>query len=108
MILYSKKTINKALRRSKIKWADMYHGHNSAAKKCPLCDMFFILNDCRLCPVMNKTGLPKCKGTPYVDWINHRRIIHGINGGNEIHCKDCTKFAERQFLFLSKLLKDQR
>ncbi len=110
MILYSKKRIRKALKRSKVKWADMYKGHSAAVKDCPLCDMFLFLNDCNLCPVMRKTGLARCEGTPYAEWANHQKNEHGINvsTGMVIKCKDCTKYAERQFLFISKLLKDQR
>ncbi len=110
MMLYAKKKIHKALRETSKRWANIYQGHKQSVNNCPLCDMFLFLNDCRMCPVMDKTGLSNCEGTPYIDWANHQKKDHGVNRstGMVVRCKDCTKYAEKQYLFISKLLKDQR
>ncbi len=108
-MIYDKPTILKALNKGCKKWANIYLGHGDGEqKKCHLCDLFLFLNDCQMCPVMCKTGLPKCKGTPYNDWAEHHKNEHGIelSTGMVVECKTCTKFAKRQFEFLVDVLEE--
>ena len=109
MIIYDKAKVMEALENGVMKWANIYTGHGSKEQKtCPLCDLFLFLNDCQLCPVMSKTGLPRCKGTPYNDWAEHHKNEHGINlsTGMIVECKNCTKYAKRHFEFLADILQE--
>ncbi len=110
MMLYSKKSIRKALKKSEIKWASIYQGHSMANDECSLCDMFLFLNDCQLCPIMNKTGLPNCEGTPFIEWDEHQRYAHGVNSGTGlvVRCEECSKFAKKQLTFITELLKESK
>ncbi len=109
MMLYSKKQIRKALKKKTITWANICSGHNNIKGDCNLCDMFLFLNDCRLCPVMNKTGEPYCIGTPFDDWKKHQKNAHGINveSGLIVKCKECVKLAKKQYDFVSMLLHEK-
>ncbi len=108
MMLYSKKNIIKALKKSEVRWANIYQGHSMVNGDCSLCDMFLFLNDCQLCPIMNKTGLSNCKGTPYDQWIDHQKYAHGVDSGTGVvvRCEECSKFAKRQLTFITTLLKE--
>lgn len=43
-------------------------------EKCPLCEVFFGDYDfgtlCKGCPIYERTGLTKCRGTPYYAYSN--------------------------------------
>lgn len=44
-------------------------GGDKGPKNCPLCKMYFYKYDvCRGCPVMEQTGQPFCRHTPYSSW----------------------------------------
>ncbi len=110
MIIYNKAKIMEALNKSAMKWSNIYRGHGDGQQKvCSLCDLFLFLNDCQLCPVMSKTGLPHCKGTPYNDWVEHHKNEHGIDlsTGMIVECKTCTKFAKRQFEFIVDIIEEE-
>lgn len=60
-----------ALRGSIRKWQKIVKGtgEDEGTGNCPLCRLFFWLpNDCRGCPVREKTGEKECRGTPYSQW----------------------------------------
>ncbi len=105
-MIYSKKNIRKALKKERVKWASIYHGHEVKDIDCPLCDLFRFLNDCRLCPIMNKTGFPKCAGTPFNEWTLDQQNEHGIDisNGQVIRCAECKQLAGKQFNFISSIL----
>ena len=51
---------------------------NGGSADCPLCELFFTVytppqNYCRGCPVVEKTGKPHCRETPYDDWLEAGR-----------------------------------
>ncbi len=106
MMLYSKKKIKKALKQDVIKWANVCTGHKEVKQDCSLCDMFLFLNDCRMCPIMDKTGFAYCVGTPFDDWKKHQKDAHGINVNNGVvaKCDECVKLAKRQYSFVSSIL----
>ncbi len=109
MMLYSKKQIRKALKKEKVKWANIYQDHKGDGKDCPLCDMYMFMNDCRMCPIMTKTGLPNCVGTPYNEWVRHQKNEHGVDMSNGIvvRCSECKLLAKKQATFISMLLKEK-
>jgi len=49
------------------KWQDIVDGkgRNSGAKNCALCEALH----CGKCSVSDKTGLPSCEGTPYMEFV---------------------------------------
>ncbi len=108
MMIYSKKNIIEALKKSEVKWANIYQGHSMVNDNCALCNMFLFLNDCQLCPIMSKTGFSNCQGTPFIEWCDHQRYAHGVDIGTGmiVRCKDCSKFAKRQLTFITELLKE--
>ncbi len=110
LMLYSKKSIRKALKESEIRWVSIFQGHSMSNNDCSLCDMFLFLNDCRLCPVMIKTGLPNCEGTPFVEWNDHQRYAHGVDteNGMVVRCDTCSKLVKKQLAFITTLLKEAR
>ncbi len=105
-MLYSKKKVKKALKEVVTSWANVCQGHSENQKDCKLCNMFLFLNDCRLCPIMNETGLSNCIGTPYDDWKKHQKNAHGIdvNSGLIVKCSVCAELAKKQYSFMSALL----
>ncbi len=106
MMLYPKKKIRKALKKECTAWANIYRGHSEERRDCELCDMFLFLNDCRLCPIMNKTGFPDCAGTPYQTWKKHQKNAHGIDvdSGLVVKCRECKILAKKHYSFVSSLL----
>lgn len=107
MLIYPKKQILRALKKTSKKWSNIYQEQKGKElKSCPLCEMFLFFNGCQMCPVMNKTGLAKCKGTPYEDWTIHRRKVHNTILGHEFYCEECKSHAGKWFDFIINLLKE--
>jgi hypothetical protein len=67
------------------------------SSECPLC-IIFIDEDCRGCPVKQKTGKPLCNGTPYIEVAT----AHSSRNTSEFRVH-----AKREFEFL-KSLRDER
>lgn len=59
-----------ALENSIKKWEGIVAGihHDNGWRDCPLCQLFQVKADCQGCPVMQETGEPFCRGTPYRDY----------------------------------------
>lgn len=59
----------KALKGSIKKWKEIIDGtvEDNGPDNCPLCKKFYE-NNCKGCPVKNKTGHSLCNGTPYDLW----------------------------------------
>ena len=89
----------KALRGSIRKWEHIKAGTevDLGASNCPLCRLFHKhFNETRICchgcPVMKRTGLPQCRSTPYVNYINT------CNPAEE------KRYASKELVFLKSLL----
>lgn len=70
---------------------------------CPLCDLFNQEdNDCEGCPVMEKTGLENCEGSP---WIEAARAFEAWKQvpGNENEKERWKIAAKAELDFLRKL-----
>ena len=68
-----------ALRGSIEKWEAIVAGTgvDRGSENCPLCKMFFKAEECTGCPVMQKTGRPFCRGTPYDTFSRHADFLRG-------------------------------
>lgn len=68
-----------ALQGSIAKWEKVVNGAlEHGPQDCPLCKLFFFDEDeCKGCPVAERSGKDACSGTPYMLWIkyvgDHRR-----------------------------------
>lgn len=64
----NKKTAE-ALEKSIQKWQKIAarEGQENGVADCALCALFWV-DDCRGCPVMKRTGMWGCQGTPYIAW----------------------------------------
>jgi hypothetical protein len=61
-----------ALQGSIAKWEAILAGtaQDEGTNNCPLCLVFW-RNDCRGCPVRERTGQTLCEGSPYDAWASH-------------------------------------
>lgn len=62
-----------ALKRSITeKWEPIRDGRmvDLGIANCPLCYLY-VEDDCCGCPISEKTGLPGCGGTPYMQWDDY-------------------------------------
>jgi hypothetical protein len=61
----------KALKGSIAKWEGIVAGttEDEGNLNCPLCTLFY-RGGCFGCPVMEKTGLDSCNGTPYLEYAD--------------------------------------
>ena len=92
----NRKTLT-ALKGSIRKWEKIVAGtgQNEGPNNCPLCALFFH-NDCRGCPVYEKTGMVGCLDTPYTEYAR-QEVISGDP-------EKAIKQAERELAFLKRLL----
>ena len=69
-----------ALNGSIDKWNSIRKGKgiDRGASNCPLCNLYYKHDAegrciaCRGCPVMEKSGLGRCLGTPYHGWVKYQ------------------------------------
>ena len=54
------------------KWNPVAMGckEEQGPKDCALCQVYNNRSDCKGCPIVEQTGYPLCKGTPYDDYDN--------------------------------------
>lgn len=69
---------------------------------CPLCILLDI--DCYLCPVYQKTGLLKCRGTPWIALADHCEGRHSAAASHPDTCWDCRRLQDEEMKFLESLL----
>lgn len=91
-------------------WKDAKLGPSN----CALCRIFRKRNCddygfCRGCPVAEKTGLPGCNGTPYIDLVKaHHEWMDAGTGEEAAFARKAFREAEvQEVLFLLRLLEDQ-
>ena len=98
----------KALKGSIRKWERIVEekGMDEGTINCPLCWLYYGSDSgtCVGCPVMKKTGLAECKGTPFTDWIRHHKEQHLDIFPCAVRCEECKKLARRELEFLKSLL----
>jgi hypothetical protein len=68
---------------------------------CPLCQLFR-LNDCKGCPVSEKTGEKGCLNTPYEMWSDHQDEEH--DNGASVRCPECARLVGLEIEFLKSLI----
>ena len=76
---------------------------------CPLCRLFIGNYLCCLsCPVQKETGREGCKGSPYMNWLEHMQRIHSLSDySRHKDCSDCLRLAKAELEFLKKLLPEK-
>ena len=97
----------KALKGSIEKWEKIVNetGKDSGWTNCPLCDLFLHSEDCRHCPIFEKTNQSYCKNTPYTTWEAHQEKKHDEEFPPYIiQCPTCKKLAQKEVDFLKSLL----
>lgn len=75
------------------------------SRNCPLCQLF-IENDCKGCPVSDRTGEGGCEGSPYRDWLAatyYDVAIHGQRAQNRQN-PEALEAAKAELAFLKSLL----
>jgi len=102
----------KALKDSIKKWEKIVagEGEDKGTINCPLCWLYYGSDSgtCVGCPVMRKTGLADCKGTPYTNWVRHHMEQHLDMFSCVVYCEECKKLAKRELEFLKSLLPKKR
>ena len=74
----------------------------------PLCHAFWHDSTCYGCPVEEETGMWRCCGTPYEEWILHNRRIHNNKSTERyIECDECKDIALKYKVFLKYILRKQ-
>ncbi len=68
---------------------------------CPLCEEFF-MNDCRDCPVMERTGKNSCHGSPYEQWVDHCDPEF-LSGSYKVFDDESRRLAQSELDFLRSL-----
>ena len=98
--------ILKALKGSIVKWEKIVAGtdKDDGVINCPLCILFYHINECNGCPVKKLDGVGGCLNTPYTPWDNHHYIIHKSKLPQKIECKICERHAKAEVEFLKSLL----
>ena len=95
-----------ALRGSIRKWEKIVaqKGVDRGVDNCPLCDLFY-QGACIGCPVMEKTGLDSCDGSPYEDWCYHH-CSHGSGMFDDLFADQpcCVEHAKAELEFLKSLM----
>ena len=64
---------------------------------------------CEDCPVVGDSGYIMCRGTPYMDWLNHQKDEHGDyeEYSRTPRCKECLRLAKAERDFLISLLPEK-
>ena len=100
-----------ALEGSIKKWTAIVRStkaEDRGVRNCPLCQLFFS-DYCMGCPVEKKTGVSGCKGSPYIDWIEHMQRIHVLSDYScHKDCPDCLRLAKAELKFLRGLLPEKK
>ena len=97
----------RALKGSIRKWKRIIEGtrKDNGMVNCPLCKIFYGLDDCAGCPVNEKKEQSYCEGTPYNKWAEHHVDIHTTTAfPRKIECEICERFAKQELKFLISLL----
>lgn len=94
-----------AIKGSIQKWNDILTGmvKDYGESNCPLCKKF-INNQCRGCPVKEKTGQISCMTTTYLKFVAHNNRRHWGDSICHLGCKTCNKTATAERDFLVSLL----
>jgi len=99
----------RALKWSIIKWIVICQRKavDRGTENCALCQKFLRFeeeesdNDCKGCPVREKTGRQYCENSPYVDWLR----AGGMDVNNsENYTDEHIKYAQIELAFLQSLL----
>ena len=98
-----------ALKASIEKWernavAEKPHEYLTGPSDFPLCNIYWTANDCRSCPVFEKTGMSDCKGTPYSKCYD-ALFIWNSNPSSDKKRAAAHEAARREVEFLRGLLK---
>jgi hypothetical protein len=93
-----------ALEGSIAKWQAIVDGtgEDHGPWDCPLCTLYWRY-DCLDCPVYDKAGRRKCRGTPYVAWDQHHYSAHSGGSILRTKCPECTRLAQAELEFLISL-----
>ena len=103
-----------ALEGSIKKWEDIAgcRDKDRGTDNCPLCVKFadfeccLSIVYCMRCPVKKHIGDRNCIGTPYKDWVDHHKFIHGIDHVPytlDPTCPTCVDLAQQEIKFLKSL-----
>jgi hypothetical protein len=97
----NKKTL-KALHGSIKKWKSIVDGsgEDRGAKNCPLCRLFLNENECKGCPVFERTGYACCDETPFREWSEY--ISSSME--NKVFDEESKRLAQNELDFLKSLL----
>lgn len=93
-----------ALRGSIPKWEAIVAGTgvDEGHKNCRLCAVFRD-DDCRGCPVQERTGRPNCRSTPY-EAFTDVATYHSATNGLRAETPEAKAAAQRELDFLRSLL----
>jgi hypothetical protein len=104
------------LRKAVGKWAKISVGlsMDHGGENCALC--FYYGYGCEKdeirCPVYNETRDISCDDSPYELWVNHLEREHNEYwikyGKHEIQCGECRTIANKELMFLQRLLEEYK
>ncbi len=100
-----------ALEKSINKWQDIVRGvgGDRAARDCALCKLHSSGFGCGECIIKKDTGFNGCKGTPYVEFLEHHDAEHKQpyevweRDGREVQCEKCVVLSVRVLDNLKRL-----
>ncbi len=100
-----------ALEKSINKWQEIVRGVGTdrASRDCALCKLHSSGFGCGECIIKKETGFNGCKGTPYIEFIEHHDAEHKQEfeewekNGRGIKCEKCVEIALKVLNNLKRL-----